>query len=722
MNRAQRRLQKKLSSKNSAASDVDEIFQKAITYHQSTRIDEAINCYEKVIKLQPDNSIALSNMGVALQSVGRLQEAITSYKKAIKIKPDYVGALSNLGYALTEQGKLEEAVSTLQKAVTIQPDHAEACYNLGNAQKELEKFDEAISSYKKAIEINPQYTDSHYNLGIALQKLNRIDEAAISYQNAINLKPDLAHAYYNLAIILQNNGNLKQAVLYYNKAIEVIPNWAEAYLNLAITQQAQGELDQGIFNCNKAITIQPDFAQAHYNLGNMQREQAKLQEAVISYKNSIAYKNDIAEAHYNLAITLQELGLSEEGKASCINAITINPNYADAHYNLGCHYEKTNNIPLAKKHIKKSLDINPDSPHANCLWAYILRREGLIDEAIELLEPFSQIELHNSEKASLVHFELGKLFDIKKDSKKAFFYITKANMFQSQGDKGQLTNKNRFLSDIKQTKETLTKEWLQTWTHVEEKSDINTPLFLVGFPRSGTTLLDQILDSHPKIEVMEEKPAVYDVKQLINGAYPSSLAELKEPDIRYLQQSYFAAVEHYMTRDTNKILIDKLPLNIRHIALIKRIFPKAKIILALRHPCDVILSNFMQYYKLNSAMSNFLTIEDTIHAYIQVMELWQQSADLLDVDYHTIKYESLIADFNGEVGELLKFIGVEWDDCVLEYNRHAKSRGIINTPSYQSVTEPIYQRAKYRWRRYEEQLAPFINKLDPLIKGFGYSL
>ncbi|MBF0381440.1 MAG: tetratricopeptide repeat protein [Magnetococcales bacterium] len=729
MNRAEKRRQKKLAAKNSnpnkstntATDGVDELFQKAINFHHAGQMDQAISLYEQVIKLMPQNSIALSNMGVALQSTGRILEATTCYKKAIAINPEYVGALSNLGFAFTELNRLDEAAATLQKAVAINPNHAEAHFNLANVQKAQEQYSHAVISYQKATTLNPQYVDAYYNLAITLQLQNRIADAVINYQKAIELKPDFANAYYNLAIIFQELQKLDQAAQCYQQAVAIVPNWAEAHLNLGITLQAQNRLDDAIAICQKAIDLKPDFAQAYYNLGNMLRAQNRLYDAVNSYQKATELNSDIAEAHYNLAITLQDLGLQDEGVVSCKKAIAINPNYGDAHYNLGCHYEKINNIPLAKKHIKKSIDINPNSPYANCLWAYLLRREGKIDEAIELLEPFAKIEFANNDEASLVHFELGKLFDIKKDSAKAFNHLKKANMFQAQGDKRLLTDKEKFLNDIKQTRETLTVQWLESWSNIEQNSRDPSPLFLVGFPRSGTTLLDQILDSHPKIEVMEEKPALYDVIQLINSSYPACLASLQEGDIRHLQKSYFAAVDRYMNRNPDKILIDKLPLNIRHISLIKRIFPHAKIILAMRHPCDIILSNFMQYYKLNNAMSNFLTLEDTVHAYVQVMELWLQSADLLQIEHHTIKYESLVADFAGEVGELLKFIDVAWDDSVMEYNKHAQKRGIINTPSYQSVTQPIYQRAKYRWRRYEEYLTPHLGRLEPLIKTFGYS-
>jgi hypothetical protein len=187
-----------------------------------------------------------------------------------------------------------------------------------------------------------------------------------------------------------------------------------------------------------------------------------------------------------------------------------------------------------------------------------------------------------------------------------------------------------------------------------------------------------------------------------------------------LRERYFEAVDGYFSRDPGMLLVDKFPLNIRHIPLIVRLFPSARIILAMRHPCDVVLSNFMQNYRINNAMANFFTIEDSALAYQQVMALWQKSISLLPVHYHTVKYESLVTDFNHEVGQLLEFLEVDWDDAVLAYDSHARKRGTIRTPSYQSVTEPIYQRAKYRWKRYQDQLQPVMKDLAPFIEAFGY--
>ncbi|MCW8927087.1 MAG: sulfotransferase [Xanthomonadales bacterium] len=424
-------------------------------------------------------------------------------------------------------------------------------------------------------------------------------------------------------------------------------------------------------------------------------------------------------SHHNLGYALQEQDRMEEAVASYQRAISIKPGLAEAHTNIGLLYEKMNDLPTAEKYIAKALGISPGAANIKYAQSVILRRRGKIDEAIQLLESLDIKSVRDPNTAKNIHFELGRLYDRKKNSAKAFHNISCGNRLHARSYQSTLARKDEFLAGIDALKRTLSRDWVRSWSAIPQVQAA-TNAFIVGFPRSGTTLLDQILDSHPGIQVMEEKDAIEHVVRSIAGDYPQSLASLTESDVRKSREIYFKAVDGYITRDTNTILVDKFPLNIQHVPLLVRLFPDARIILAMRHPCDVVLSNFMQNYRINNAMANFFTIEDSALAYTQVMGLWQKSIGVMPVDFHTVKYESLVADFNNEVGQLLKFLGVDWDDAVLAYDSHAKKRGTIRTPSYQSVTEPIYQRAKYRWKRYEEQLKPVMDDLRPFIEAFGY--
>jgi len=653
---------------------ITEAMQKALAHHRDGQLNQAEKIYRAILNSQPQNPDANHNLGVLSMQVKQPKAALPF----------------------------------LQTALKSNPGNGEYWLSLAECRVRLHAWDEAEALLNEA-----------ESKGLKHPALVRLRQRIVDGRGE---KPKHAKAQEALqrGIQFHQSGRFGEAIGWYQKTLEIQPENTDALNNLGGVLQAQGKLDEAVAYYQEAISINPDSTEAHYNLGNALKEQGKLDKAVASYQKAVSIKPDFADAHHNLAYALQEQGRMEEAVASYQKAISVNPDLAEAYNNIGLAYEKMNDLVKAEKYIAKALSISPNAANINYAQSVILRRKGEIDDAIQLLESCDINNISDQATVKNINFELGKLYDRKENSSKAFQHISRGNRVQAKSYKSTIARKDEFLSGINTIKRALSHDWVRSWSNIPQIQQARNA-FIVGFPRSGTTLLDQILDSHPGIQVMEEKEAIEDVVQSITGDYPRSLASLGESDIQKSRELYFKAVDGYITRDPNAILVDKFPLNIRHIPLIERLFPNARIILAMRHPCDVVLSNFMQNYKINNAMANFLTLEDSASAYKQVMGLWQKSIKVLPVNYHTVKYESLVTDFNNEVEQLLKFLEVDWDDAVLKYDSHAKKRGTIKTPSYQSVTEPIYQRAKYRWKRYEDQLKPVMNDLEPFIEAFGYS-
>ena len=246
-------------------------------------------------------------------------------------------------------------------------------------------------------------------------------------------------------------------------------------------------------------------------------------------------------------------------------------------------------------------------------------------------------------------------------------------------------------------------------------------MFLVGFPRSGTTLLDQILDAHPGIHVLEEQPvllALRDRVQELPGGYPDALGEISAKLRDELRALYQSRLQQAGAPD-GKLTVNKLPLNLIHIGLIHRIFPDARLILALRHPGDVVLSCFMQDFTLNNAMANFLALEDAARLYDEALRLWYACRERLPLQVHELRYEALVAGFDAEVAQLLQFLGLPWDDKVRDFAAHARGR-LIRTPSYEQVTGALHDRSIGRWRRYRAHMQPCAEILAPHIEALGY--
>ena len=319
---------------------------------------------------------------------------------------------------------------------------------------------------------------------------------------------------------------------------------------------------------------------------------------------------------------------------------------------------------------------------------------------------------------------LAKCYDRIKDIDKAFNYFTKANSLFPKIMKVKYFDKNRYLREIKIKREFFKKSSIEKWPTLKQPDNKPNPIFLIGFPRSGTTLLDTILRSHPLIEVIEEKfmvkKLIDSLNQLPNGGL-EGLKEIENDQLKKIRKTYFESLRlHIKNKNTSKLYIDKLPLNIIHVGEIIRIFPDAKFIVSLRHPCDCVLSCFMQDFELNDAMANFLNLDGAAHLYDDVMNLWTQYTSIFSINYHEVKYENLIENFEPTVRSILNFLELSWDDSVLNYLITAKKRDRIATPSYAQVTKPIYSYAIGRWQRYKKQTSNIYPILEGWIKKFNY--
>ncbi len=251
-----------------------------------------------------------------------------------------------------------------------------------------------------------------------------------------------------------------------------------------------------------------------------------------------------------------------------------------------------------------------------------------------------------------------------------------------------------------------------------------SPVFLFGFPRSGTTLLDTMLAGHPDTLVLEEKPVLHKVAQ--KAGPPHALAELSSEAVADLRACYFREldlIEPEAGAEAGKrLVIDKLPLGILDTALIHRIFPDARFLFVERHPCDVVLSCFMTRFDPRGGMANFLDLGDTARLYDQVMDYWALCREVFPLEIQTVRYERIIENAEAELRPLADFLGLRWNPHLLDNQRSAGERAFIATPSYAQVAEPLYTRARGRWEKYREQLAPVLPILAPWAERMGYKV
>jgi tetratricopeptide (TPR) repeat protein len=669
----------------------------------------------------PNAAILYNILGAAHISMRNLDAAIASFSRALQIKPGFAPAHNNLGIALKDQGRLPEAIASFSKALQLKPDFAEAHNNLGIALKDQGRFDEAIASFGKALQLKPGYAEAHNSLGTALQGQGRFDEAIASYDKALKIKPDLAEVHNNRGAALKDQGRFDEAIASFAKALRIKPDYSEAHNNLGLVLQGQERLEEAIASFRKALLIKPDYAEAHNNLGVALQGQDRQEEAVASFGRALRIKPDFAQVHCNLGLALQSQGRVGEAIASFGKALQIKPDFAEAHSSLCDLYEKQNDIEELERSLEKATVNCGDDSNVLFRRAQLATRKEQYEDAVAYLNGV-QIERLQPALKSAYFSVLGKAFDRLGQFEEAFSAFEMQNGLANASMGAKKLNSDGYLNSIQSIKEVWTADVKPVWANAMTGVKQISPVFLVGFPRSGTTLLDTILRSHPEIGVVEEKPMVGAMSKAFKQTQTiENFNGLSEADVLGLRDAYFKELKIHLDQDDEgKLIVDKYPLNIVHAGLIHRIFPDAKFILALRHPCDCVLSCFMQTFKLNEAMMNFLSLEQAAKLYAAAMEIWSVYRQKLDIDVHIIKYEDLVQDLEGTCKPLIRFLGLEWNDNLHNYQKTALERGSIHTPSYSQVVQPLYKQASGRWTNYRKQMEPVLPVLQPWIEAFGY--
>ncbi|MDF1791998.1 MAG: sulfotransferase [Thalassobaculaceae bacterium] len=365
---------------------------------------------------------------------------------------------------------------------------------------------------------------------------------------------------------------------------------------------------------------------------------------------------------------------------------------------------------------RRALTAAPDTAGAGLVRAAVARRRG--DPAAGLALVAAWIDRAPVSVHHLLLFEHARCLEAEKRTDEAFAAFAGANAQQvaaarPRRDPGRALAQLDALIALH-----------RAGPPVGDGDDGADLLFVVGFPRSGTTLLDQVLDAHPEIEVIEERPLIAAMIADITTSgkrYPEDLAMLTAAEIGDLSRHYRERISDHTKRNGVRYTVDKMPLNMVHAALIRRVFPGARFILALRHPCDVVLSCFMQNFVLNDWMAAFATLEGAAEMYGAAFAAWESYVATVPTPALTVRYEDVVADLEREARRITDFLDLPFDPTMLAFHEHARTRGVLATPSASQVTQPIYRTALARWRRYNGVMAPIAARLSAEIQRYGYA-
>ncbi len=554
-------------------------------------------------------------------------------------------------------------------------------------------LDRALKMAQQLCQSFPKVAIVHNVHGVIAAEKGAHEAAIISYRNAITLEPDNCDFHFNLGNLWRDKGDLKSALTSYRTALKIKPDDPDVLFNMATVLRGLGELGMAEKLFRQLVAASPNSHTGHNNLGGVLFLQGKTDDAADCFRTAIRLQPGFVEAHDNLCEVLEKTNQTEELRKAIAHARRV------------CRQD---DIRIVVRQVQ------------------LLRRDKDLEGARDLLSCITNFHPGQARLNSAYWYLLGDICDRLEDSQAAYEAMVEANIWAAKAVGGRGLEPGKFIGRLDDL-ETVYKSVRRSGsTEKVARTDAPQLVFLVGFPRSGTTLLDTILLSHSRISVVEEKPLVHEMVKLAaswrTGGLPNH-EDLTVEQINELRGAYMKGLDSHLPEPATKgdVVIDKLPLNIVETGLVSKVFPDAKFLLVLRHPCDCVLSCFMQDFRLNNAMANFLDLKSAALCYDKVMSLWHTYTGALNLPVHVVKYEQIVGDFAESVGEVLRFLELEWEDSMADYMSTAVDRKRIGTPSYHQVSQPIYSRAEGRWRRYRAHMVPVLPTLLKWAEIHGYS-
>jgi tetratricopeptide (TPR) repeat protein len=582
-----------------------------------------------------------------------------------------------------------------------------------------------------------------FNLLVGLYSARRYAELE-SRANALTGRyPDSGFAWKLLGAALQMQG--KPALAAFQKTAELMPADAEAHFNLGVVQKSLGQLDQAAASYRRAIMLNPAYAEAHGNLGNVLKDLGKLDEAVACYRNALKIKPGAADAHNNLGTALKDLGKPDEAIESYRRAIELRPGYAEAHTNLGnvqkdiglyddalLNYRKALEIDVgcdeamlgishicmingemneAELMVKKALGIKPDNLEARFLLANIKKTQAGDDNLAALLaveeKALSGVAPLSDRTIISLHFALGKCLDDLGEHDRAFPHFSAGCKLRRATLRYDAEQVAQNFKDVMRIFDRATIERLRGGGYASQ-----VPVFVLGMPRSGTTLTEQIIASHPEVYGAGELPDIPRIAQReVAGTkgFPGNILALDHDGLAKWGDDYVTGLRKHAP-DARHIT-DKLPDNFWFLGLIHVMLPKAKIIHVNRNPVDTCLSCFTKLSSRGLEQSYDLAELGRYYAdYARLMDHWR---DVLPAGaFLDVQYEDIVADQEAQARRMIDFCGLEWNDACINFHKHKRS---VNTASVTQVRRPIYKSSVERWRPYEKYLGPLLDALGDLV-------
>ncbi len=624
---------------------VDQMLQQGVAAHNAGNLQEAERLYRATLQVQPKHPEANHNLGLIAVSMNQSGVALPLFKSAIDVNPNIEQFWLSYIEALIAERQFEKAKLALKKGT-----------KKGLAKNKLRALKQKLASVKAGKA--PLRTPSQAEINSLLEHYQNgrhadAEKLAISMTQEF---PKNQFAWKVLGALLGKKGMKAEALNAAQKAVQLVPQDADAHNNLGIKLKELGRLGEAEASLRQAITLKPDIADSHSNLGNTLKELGRLEEAEASHRQAITLKPDFAEAHYNMGITLQELGRLEEAEASYGQTIALKPNYAEAHRNLAS---------------MKTFDKRDEQ--------FLQMQELYLDESC------------SEEQRCHLGFGLAKAFEDLGNFEQAFKYYRKGNALRKKLLNYDISQDIELFKELKTSYPRIAKSSFE----LKSFSNKPTPVFIVGMPRSGTTLIEQIISSHSLVTGAGE----LNFAANFGDSIARGLSEVDKNALLDFRENYLTKLK-FISNDS-PIVTDKMPHNFCYMGLLTAALPEAKIVHVKRNPAAVCWSNYKQYFKSES-LGYCYALNDVVKYYLlyeNLMEFWAKS---LTNKIYNIDYDLLTINQQDETRKLIDYLGLDWEKKCLSPQDNRRS---VATASNVQVRQKVYQVSSQQWVKYK----PFLN-------------
>ncbi len=525
---------------------------------------------------------------------------------------------------------------------------------------------------------------------------------------------------------LRNQGLAEAA----NLASQALADGVEhpSLLNLAASARyGEGRFGEAIALLNRARNLAPTDANVLNSLGICLKADGQIEAALEAYDAALGIDPNLAPAHFNRGTVLEALNDINGAKAAYQRAAEIDPNYAEPLAALAWLSAQSGNASAALENGERALSLSPSNVLAHMALASADLQQRNLAAAGSRLAALGRDPALSQVNRAIVIGLIADLQDAENRPAEAFAAYTASNaelkalhapQYERPSEETPLGNAKRLADWFENTDR---QPWHGAPTLKQGSYGPAAHVFLVGFPRSGTTLLENVLAAHPHVVALEEKDSL----AAASAAYLASdeglrrLADISASEADEQREIYWSAVRGFGIDPAGQVFIDKMPLASVALPVVAKLFPNARILFALRDPRDVVLSCFRRRFGMNPSMYQLLTLDGAAAYYDAIMRLSELYRDILPLPQHIVRYESLVEDFEGTARAACEFLGLEWDRGLADFATKARGRG-ISTPSASQVARGLNREGQGVWRRYSDQMAPVLPMLDPWLSRFGY--